>query len=300
MITWSRISRLIFTTAINICLLLSIISCQSDPIDKKIDELIKVDRLRFNVILVTMGADAVTAVTTEKGIVVIDAGISYTLTMKYRKVIEREFNRNDFAYVIHTHAHPDHYGGDGAFPGAVIIGQQNGIKEMTEYLKDPKMVQARLLKISETEDKKLASLAAGSDEWNRIFSTKARYQFAYHDMTEGKIVPKTKLTFKDSLTLPMGDESVNLFYFGKAHSESDIFIHLPAAKLLMTGDLFFSGGTPSMGDFTKLDIQQWRTAMQWAKEKEIDKVIGGHGDIMSKKDLESFNEFIEEKWKEMK
>ena len=300
MITRSRISRLIFTTAINICLLLSIISCQSDPIDKKIDELIKVDRLRFNVILVTMGADAVTAVATEKGIVVIDAGISYTPTMKYRKVIEREFNRNDFAYVIHTHAHPDHYGGDGAFPGAVIIGQQNGIKEMTEYLKDPKMVQARLLKISETEDKKLASLAAGSDEWNRIFSTKARYQFAFHDMIEGKIVPKNTITFKDSLTLPMGDESVNLFYFGKAHSESDIFIHIPAAKLLMTGDLFFSGGTPSIRDEIRRDVEQWESAMQWVKSKAIEFVIGGHGDVMSKIDLESFDDYVGQRWEELK
>jgi len=54
----------------------------------------------------------------------IDAGKSPTLTQKYRQIIEREFGRNDFKYVINTHYHFDHTSGNQVFPEAQIIAQE--------------------------------------------------------------------------------------------------------------------------------------------------------------------------------
>ena len=60
--------------------------------DRLIDSLIEVKRINEKTLLITFGYDAITAVNTNKGIVVVDAGISPGLTSRYRKIIEKEFN----------------------------------------------------------------------------------------------------------------------------------------------------------------------------------------------------------------
>ena len=57
----------------------------------------------------SFGAEAITAINTENGIVVVDAGISTALTQKYRRKIEQEFQHGHFSYIINTHADHDHY-----------------------------------------------------------------------------------------------------------------------------------------------------------------------------------------------
>ncbi|NOR11655.1 MAG: hypothetical protein GQ545_00180, partial [Candidatus Aminicenantes bacterium] len=66
---------------------------------------VEFDRVSERVLVVKSGkvyTDQVIALASKKGIVMIDTGKSPTLTEKYREVIEREFGRNDFAYVINT------------------------------------------------------------------------------------------------------------------------------------------------------------------------------------------------------
>src|SRR4030042_6446780 len=75
---------------------------------RKICSLIRVQKLNDRSILVNFGYDAVSAINTEQGIVVIDAGISTGLTSRYKKIIQKEFRRDDFIYVINTHGHQDH------------------------------------------------------------------------------------------------------------------------------------------------------------------------------------------------
>jgi glyoxylase-like metal-dependent hydrolase (beta-lactamase superfamily II) len=58
----------------------------------------------------------VTAVATEKGIVVIDSHMAPSIALKMRRRIEKEFGRDDFAYLINTHHHFDHSNGNQVFP----------------------------------------------------------------------------------------------------------------------------------------------------------------------------------------
>ncbi|MFC2100818.1 MBL fold metallo-hydrolase [Bacteroidota bacterium] len=281
---------------------ISFISCNNDSISKKVDELIQVKKLNDKAINVKLGYDAVTAIATQKGIVVIDAGISASLTSKYKKVIEKEFKRNDIKYVINTHAHPDHIGGNPAFTEAVIIGHENCRNVLSEKNKDPEKTKANLLKISEKYDKELQTFKPGTEDWNIAFCQKARYQYAYDDLLNDHKIPAWDITFNESLSVSMDDVTLDCIYFGKAHSESDIMIHIPELKLLMTGDLFLKGGKPSIGNVEKKDVERWKSVMQWIKARweDMDIVVGGHGQIMSKEDLEAFNNYVEKRWAELK
>jgi len=103
-----------------VCMLLLVFwslftSDHSSNLSDNVDEYIKVNKLNNKAIMVNMGYNAVIAINAKKGIVVIDAGISNSLTAKYRKIIEKEFNRKDFANLINTHSHWDHTGGNQVF-----------------------------------------------------------------------------------------------------------------------------------------------------------------------------------------
>jgi glyoxylase-like metal-dependent hydrolase (beta-lactamase superfamily II) len=268
-------------------------SAQDGSADQLIDSLIKIERINDKVILVRFGADAITALTTQKGMVIIDAGISVGLTAKYRKIIENEFQRKDFTYLINTHGHPDHCGGNAVFADAVIIGHENCLKEIAIQCKDPEKLKSNLLKIVNDYDKELKPLLPGTIEWTEAFCQKSRYQFAYNDVIENRTITKPTLTFNDSLSIEMGDVTFNLIYFGKAHSESDIIIHIPEMKILMVGDLFSKYGKPSIPD-NNSETERWVKVVDWIETRLpiIDIVIGGHGQILTKEDLQSFNSYI--------
>ena len=59
-------------------------------------KLIKTERLNDNLLIVRLGPDAVTAIHIKSGIIIIDAGISISLTKIYREIIENEFQCSNF------------------------------------------------------------------------------------------------------------------------------------------------------------------------------------------------------------
>jgi len=104
---------------------------------QKVDSLIKVQKVNDRTIIVNFGWDAITAIKTEQGIVIVDAGISTALTAKYRKTIENEFRQDNYVYVINTHGHHDHIGGNSIFSPAKVVGHENCQKEVSERRTNP-------------------------------------------------------------------------------------------------------------------------------------------------------------------
>ena len=257
---------------------------------------IKPQKLTDRVLMVSLGYDVITAVESDGGIVVIDAGISNSLTAKYRTIIEKEFNRKDFAYLINTHSHWDHIGGNQVFSDAVIIGHHNCLVEMALYWKDPDKVKAGALKTIENYEAKLKSADFDSLDKADFVLQKIRYKSVYNDLLNDRIVTTPSVTFQDQMNINLEDMTLNLIYFGRAHTGSDIMIHIPEEKLLMAGDLFSEGGRPHFRKYTKQDTERWMSAKQWIEERldSIEIVIGGHGEIMGREDLIGFFKRINE------
>jgi glyoxylase-like metal-dependent hydrolase (beta-lactamase superfamily II) len=285
--------RLAFLVAYSILFLNNILSAKNNISFQLPESFIKVESLKNGIVLIRFGYDAITAIETQKGIVVIDAGISTGLTAIYRKIIENEFQNNKIAYLINTHGHSDHTGGNTVFADAVIIGHENCQSEISNQWKYPEKVKSSLNKIVEDYDKELKSLVPGTAEWNDVLCQKTRYQYAWYDALNNSSVTKPNKTFTDNLDIDMGDVKFNLIYFGKAHSESDIIIHIPEKKLLMVGDLFSKYGKPGFSNKVQY-AERWLKVIEWIEYRlaYIDIVIDGHGKIMSKDDLQSFNNHI--------
>jgi glyoxylase-like metal-dependent hydrolase (beta-lactamase superfamily II) len=268
----------------------SIVTSRENYADQLTDSLIRKERLADQTILISFGGEAITAIETKKGIVVVDAGIGSGLTSRYRKLIEKEFNRNDFTTLILTHGHHDHYGGSGIFSDATIVAHENCIKAITNRWKEPDKVKANLLKIINEYDRAMDTLDKKSAEWIDNYELETRFQSAYDDIMNNRPAEMPDITFSDTLTLDMGDRTFHMIWFGEAHSDSDILIHVPELKILFTGDLFFKYGRPSMDDTMKIDPLRFAVVSEWinARREQIQIIVGGHGQILSKEDLLSF------------
>lgn len=110
-----------------------------------------------------------------------------------------------------------------------------------------------------------------------------------------------KQIFTDpAFALSLDGESVRLFHFGPAHTSGDIVVYFPAAKVAFVGDLVFIGRDPL------IHRQKGGTSFGLVKNlKEIlaldaDTFIPGHGEILSKKDIEGLMASIEEKQEKIK
>jgi glyoxylase-like metal-dependent hydrolase (beta-lactamase superfamily II) len=258
---------------------------------QKIDSLIEIQKVNDQCILIKFGADAITAINSKKGIVLIDAGISTGLTTKYRRIIESKFARNDFAYVINTHGHPDHYGGNGIFAESRIVGHVNCLTEIAEQRANTKRRIKSLSNIVEDYRLQLETCEPGTKEGNEIFSQKIRYQNAYMDAKNLIPCKQPDITFPDSLDIDMGDVTFEMVYFGKCHSNSDILVYVPEMSILFTGDLFSNYGRASIRDTLMLDMERWIKSIQWIEKRmiNIEKIIDGHGRNLTIDDLKAFN-----------
>lgn len=268
---------------------------------QKIESLITLHYLNDKTVIIKFGYDAVTALKTTEGIVVVDAGISSSLTNRYKKLIGKVFNQKRIRYVINTHGHHDHIRGNSVFPDAQIIGHEN-CRIDTPKIEHTDSSMIRVGKIVDQYDQQLRQLSPDSPEWENVFTQKIRYASAYLDMSENLPFKLPDTIFSDTLNLKCGDVTFEMIYFGKFHSSSDILIYTPELRILFTGDLFSKYGRPSMSNSSISDAVNWRQAFLWieTRVKNITTIIDGHGQILSIDDLNRFSVNIKSKYSDIK
>jgi len=290
--------RATFTSAL--IFVLSLSGCNSKEnnhnniVTQKVDSLIKINEVNDCTILVKFGYDAVTALKTTKGIVLIDAGISTFLAAKYKSIIENKFRQKNFVYIINSHGHHDHVRGNSLFPQAKVIGQVNIQTDVSDTGNNPESLLMRINKIVEDYDFRLQHSIPNTTEWENNFTQKIRYRGSFMDANENIPFRLPDITFSDSLNLECGDTAFELKYFGKFHSNSDILIYVPASRLLFTGDLFSKYGRPNMANSSITDEDRWIQSIKWIRNRinNIETIIDGHGQILTIEDLKSFNDNI--------
>jgi glyoxylase-like metal-dependent hydrolase (beta-lactamase superfamily II) len=84
-------------------------------------------------------------------------------------------------------------------------------------------------------------------------------------------------------------DAVRVDYWGPAHCDGDIVIHLEKAGVIFMGDLFFHGRFPWFGD---CDLNGWIAALDRVLRMDVTTIVPGHGQPASLKDLADFRELL--------
>jgi cyclase len=100
-------------------------------------------------------------------------------------------------------------------------------------------------------------------------------------------------TFKDKTTLLSGNESIDLYYFGPAHTNGDAFVVFRNARVVHAGDAFATKGQPLIDTNNGGSGVAYPETIRKAAAgiKNVDTVITGHSTIMKWQDLVDYGEF---------
>jgi glyoxylase-like metal-dependent hydrolase (beta-lactamase superfamily II) len=218
---------------------------------------VEVQKLKDNFYVLRGGGGNTAALIGAEGVTLVDTKLPGWGKPLLDKV--RELTDKPVTTIINTHTHFDHVSGNVEFPATVnVVTHEN---------------TARLM----NEANPVTGLQTGPQQ--NIFKENGGRGLA-------------KQTFKSKMTLGKGDERIDLYYFGRAHTGGDTFVVFPALRILHTGDAFPNKGVPIMdANNGGSGVEYPKTIAKAAKLKNIDIVITGHSPNMTMADLEEYGEF---------
>jgi len=88
--------------------------------------------------------------------------------------------------------------------------------------------------------------------------------------------PLPTITFEDAYTLEVGNQKLELAYYGPIHEPGNIFIYAPNQKVLMLVDVIFPGWTPFKDLAMAHDVPEFLAAHDKVLEYDFDTYVGGH------------------------
>jgi glyoxylase-like metal-dependent hydrolase (beta-lactamase superfamily II) len=88
--------------------------------------------------------------------------------------------------------------------------------------------------------------------------------------------PLPQVSFDQRLTLQVGDDVIQLDYHGPNHTPGNIFVHLPAQRVLMLVDVIFPGWVPFAYLAESQNIPGYLAAPAQALDYDFETFIGGH------------------------
>ena len=187
---------------------------------------------------------------TTDGIVLVDTkikGYGADILAEVKKLSDKPITT-----IINTHTHWDHSGSNTEFPDTVnFVAHDNTLKHMSgQDCDDGTGFQGG--SITNCESFK------GDNE---------------------KFLPRT--TFATQHTLFSGSDQIDLYYFGRGHTDGDIFVVYKEARTVQTGDMFARKGLPYIDSASSNgSASEFGETLRKAVGgiSDIDSVITGHAD----------------------
>ncbi|MFI2431149.1 MBL fold metallo-hydrolase [Streptomyces sp. NPDC018693] len=154
--------------------------------------------------------------------------------------------------LVNTHSHGDHTFGNFLFPEATVIAHANAREEMAR-----------------------AGLHL-TELWP--------------DVAWGGVeVRLPVVTYRDRLTLHVGEVTAELLHLGPAHTAHDTVVWIPERKVLFTGDIVMSGFTP----FVPLgSVSGSLKVIQQLRDLGATTVVTGHGPVAGPEVLDVAEEYL--------
>jgi cyclase len=110
----------------------------------------------------------------------------------------------------------------------------------------------------------------------------------------GRGLPKR--TFKDKMTLFKGADEIDLYYFGRGHTNGDAWVLFPALRTVHAGDIFSGKNLPLLDANNGGSAAVIADSLQKAYDslKNVDTIITGHSTQMTMADLKEYAAFNRE------
>jgi len=180
------------------------------------------------------------ALSTPRGVVVIEASLLRSVDARIRRAIEQEFGRRDIKYLINTHYHHDHTAGNQVYADATIVGHRTvpeGMKSEVTGEGLAKQIEKFKGMVQDWEERQKKA-APDSEEFHFFREGLMVLKAAIQELQTGFVPTFPSILFDNILILDMGDMTVELYAVGGTHTPSDIMIFVPEEGLVAVGDMW--------------------------------------------------------------
>jgi glyoxylase-like metal-dependent hydrolase (beta-lactamase superfamily II) len=226
---------------------------------------VEVEKLKDNLFLLRGGGGNSAVFVQANGVTVVDTknpGWGAPILAKIKELTPKPITT-----IINTHTHGDHVSGNVEFPATVeVITHANTAENM----------------------KKMAPVTGfptpPSGPPPNIFT-----------QNQGRGLPKR--TFTDRQTLGSGADQIELYYFGRAHTNGDAWVLFPSLRVVHAGDAFSGKNIPIIdanNGGSGVGYPDTLSKAHAALGKSADTIITGHSTQMTFNDLREYAEFNRE------
>src|SRR5262245_10754103 len=155
----------------------------------------------------------------------------------------------DDLYVIHNDFVPGN--------STALITREGVILVDDKFEVDHDAIMAELKKVTNQPIKYVvnthhhADHSGGNAKLQALNAQVGTSEEARENMVDGKQSGLPNVTFERHAHLYLGGKSVELYHFGRAHTNGDVVVYFPEARALAAGDMFTYGDqTPQLIDYS--------------------------------------------------
>lgn len=205
-------------------------------------------------------------VVTSEGVVVIDTQGPKEAVMELKEKIRKTAGDKPVIHAVNTHYHGDHTFGNQYFTDSLggIIAHEK------------------------TREALITRDSAHRKRFKRFFGEDSLIGFNF---------TPPDITFTGRLTLSGGGRTIELVYTGPAHTDGDVYVYLPAEKVVFTGDLLYKKRLPWLADGV---VQGAIRACDELLALDAGVYVPGHGGVATRKDVVEYKRYLETLTKEVK
>jgi glyoxylase-like metal-dependent hydrolase (beta-lactamase superfamily II) len=210
-------------------------------------------------------------VTSGREALLVDTLFDEVLTAEMLTAMRRAVPRTRFGKLVNTHSNGDHCNGNALLPDAEIYASQATADELAH--ENPAMMAA------------LLERAPGMGEVGEFFlECFSPFHFA------GIAPTRPNRTFVGTLDVAVGEKTVHLRQVGPAHTRGDVIAHVPADRVVFTGDILFVEGHPIMWAGP---VQNWIDACNYLLTLDVEAIVPGHGPVTDARGVRAVRDYLD-------
>jgi glyoxylase-like metal-dependent hydrolase (beta-lactamase superfamily II) len=192
-------------------------------------------------------------------------------------------------FVVNSHHHLDHIGGNSVFASQAAIVSSLGTHEKMKSASPQELEEYRNNAAARLEQLEQARKAETKAVKQQQLNAHIHYYRAVLAALPELTITPSNIYFDSKLIIEGSKRCVTLLCYGGGHSPSDTILHIPDARLIFTGDLLSVGFHPYLADGDPGELDRMLNLIIGLAP---DLLVPGHGPIAMLDDVRMQRQYL--------